>query len=606
MIDEIKFGKEFPSLDDYENIPWKEGDSKLVNFFEDKQVLVKLVSIENSNLDENLNFLIDGSGIAVDCEWKPDDSKSNNPIALFQFCSSKGVLLVHNTKPSKNEVMLNFLNNNSFFAKGMSCDRKKLKSMFDTPFEIEDIQETWLKPYKVSINFEQMVETLVGAPAAQFKDKHISRSDWSQTPLSVKQVLYASFDAYGLYLSYQKLKEQFKEPGVLKPKEKKKSKKNRADKKKQRKKYSKTFHPRFDTDVPFRGPELFIQDRRKEKIYIPQHSLDCYSHRHTMVIFMRNKGYIEGNRHCNLCNIDFTIDEKDAENEFPEVILEHCWNCHSDLLVSLYFPLQTEKFQKKIAQEVALGNLTQKRLDNGHYLCSICNKESSNMHIAFTHVRLDHYSKIREVNPPPIKQLACDYLVNYGSATKEPPMCLLCMQEFNNEDELIDHVWIQHGETLPEIWKHRPTNYDEDTCKECLDLGITAINDFIYGEIAYGIITCWDCRIGFDSPYELFIHLFHKHICFRVLFHRDIPSDFPFMVANLPEELYLIVQRFCQKNTEMEMEIAEIYSQKAGFYGHCNECNLDFDDEDEAFKHFAHNHLVFMFVKGKPINLDDC
>ena len=96
MIDEIKFGEGFPTLDDYENIPWEEGNTKIVNFFENQAVSVKLISSENLDLEENVNFLIDGSEIAVDFEWKPDDPGTNNPIALFQFCSSKGVLLIHN------------------------------------------------------------------------------------------------------------------------------------------------------------------------------------------------------------------------------------------------------------------------------------------------------------------------------------------------------------------------------------------------------------------------------------------------------------------------------------------------------------------------------
>ena len=131
MIETITFGKDETPLDEYCNIPWDSNSSKVVEFYENKPVTVIVTDTENPKLEEILNSLVDGDKIAVDLEWKPDVQGESNPISLFQFCSSKFVVIVENSFSGKCEVLEKFLTENEFYGKGMSCDKKKLKNQKD-------------------------------------------------------------------------------------------------------------------------------------------------------------------------------------------------------------------------------------------------------------------------------------------------------------------------------------------------------------------------------------------------------------------------------------------------------------------------------------------
>lgn len=174
MLTRVSFGEGHPDLDELDGLPWNAEELREVEFFKDKFIKVELISIDHPNLKNKLEYLVDGSPIALDLEWKPDKKGGKNPISLFQFCSSKGVLIVTNPHPEGNHIMEEFLSKNKLFGKGMHCDFKKLYLMFGKRFDIEDIQSTWLTPNNISINFEQMIETLAGQPEAAFKDKKIS------------------------------------------------------------------------------------------------------------------------------------------------------------------------------------------------------------------------------------------------------------------------------------------------------------------------------------------------------------------------------------------------------------------------------------------------
>ena len=69
---------------------------------------------------------------------------------------------------------------------------------------MEDIDTTRLQPHELTSDFPELVTQLIGKPNAKFKDQNISKSNWNNRTLSVKQVLYASFDAYAtrLFLNY--------------------------------------------------------------------------------------------------------------------------------------------------------------------------------------------------------------------------------------------------------------------------------------------------------------------------------------------------------------------------------------------------------------------
>ncbi|OHT02324.1 hypothetical protein TRFO_07142 [Tritrichomonas foetus] len=205
-IPEIGFNQEESiPLEKYKTKAWRMNTDKNVEFFDNEFTNVLLVNYNDENLEKLLNSYIDGNPIALDLEWKCDRGNTNNPIALYQICTSKGALLIRSPKikPSANEldVLKNFFGSNKFIMKGMMCDRNKLKSMFGNDFqmEVEDVEATRLAAYKESKNFQAMVERYAGIPAAQFKDKKISTSNWQAKTLSALQVLYAAFDVVSLY-----------------------------------------------------------------------------------------------------------------------------------------------------------------------------------------------------------------------------------------------------------------------------------------------------------------------------------------------------------------------------------------------------------------------
>lgn len=219
LVETICFSSSL-SVEDLEMIYWPEGATKKVEFYTNKPVPVTFVSIEDtSHLTQLLNDLIDGNPMSIDFEWSPDYSRySNNPISLFQICSSKGVVVILNStqviivnddytsprdfanKCPNLSILKDFISSHSFYGKGMANDRKKLNSLFGTTFSIEDIETTKLKRHGLPLGFSRLINQLVGEPSAEFKDKYVSLSDWNARPLTVRQSLYAAFDAYAIRL----------------------------------------------------------------------------------------------------------------------------------------------------------------------------------------------------------------------------------------------------------------------------------------------------------------------------------------------------------------------------------------------------------------------
>ena len=93
----------------------------------------------------------------------------------------------------------------------MGIDRKKLIQLFNSCFNFEDIERTRITSKKISSKFDLLVRNLVGEPAAQFKNKRISLSCWSNWPLTAEQILYAAFDAYATRLMWEAFVTKYKE-----------------------------------------------------------------------------------------------------------------------------------------------------------------------------------------------------------------------------------------------------------------------------------------------------------------------------------------------------------------------------------------------------------
>ena len=212
---EIRFGGNSLSLDDYGEFYWYSGEFKNVFFYGDMFVRVLLLNSEDDSLYSSLNSICDGKPLAIDLEWKPDLNGENNMISIFQFCSSNSVVIVQNESEIGSMDLFRFLRENKFVGKGVHNDNKKLEKMFNCRFEIEDIEVSKLRPHGLPLNFSKLVEELVGTPNAQFKDVSMSKSDWTRRPLSIQQVLYASFDAYSIYICNKIIEEKFNENGFI-------------------------------------------------------------------------------------------------------------------------------------------------------------------------------------------------------------------------------------------------------------------------------------------------------------------------------------------------------------------------------------------------------
>lgn len=185
-------------------VPWEINEKWNVEFFPGIIVSVQLVSIDNHNLEEILKSYVDDNPIAMDLEWKPDlNDTSNNPIALFQFCTTRGAIIVKGSR-NNDKVIYRFLKSHKFFMKGAIFDILKLRDCFgrNFTFDFEDIQDTRLLPYGFSTNFSKMIMNFAGTPTVEFKDRYISVSNWDAEVLSKKQVLYSAFDVVGLYQCY--------------------------------------------------------------------------------------------------------------------------------------------------------------------------------------------------------------------------------------------------------------------------------------------------------------------------------------------------------------------------------------------------------------------
>ena len=211
----ISFGQGHPTLDDHDSVEWKVGESHDVEFFPGKWFHVLLATSDDPNIESLLKHLEDGAPIAIDLEW-------NDEICLFQFCSSKGVLVIRHPKGPGHPAIHSFLTRNLFYGKGMSNDRKQLYQKFHSEFpEMEDIEATRLRPYGFSDNFIEMTREFAGEPTAEFKDLRITTSDWEAETLSSRQVLYAAFDVVALFVAYP----NFKPVSQTKVKRKKETKK---------------------------------------------------------------------------------------------------------------------------------------------------------------------------------------------------------------------------------------------------------------------------------------------------------------------------------------------------------------------------------------------
>ncbi|OHT01532.1 hypothetical protein TRFO_31633 [Tritrichomonas foetus] len=195
-METIQFGENFHPLQYYENLFWHENETRMVEFFPGSYFEVTLLSTNDPNLSNYLKKIDVTVPISIDLEWEDE-------LCLFQFCYSTTVIVLRHPKGPGNSTLFDFLKSHKFIGKGTHNDHKKLFEKFNFHFEnIEDIAETRLLPYNHSVNFIKMTFQFVGRPTADFKDVRITKSNWELPELTMRQVLYAAFDAVVLFVAY--------------------------------------------------------------------------------------------------------------------------------------------------------------------------------------------------------------------------------------------------------------------------------------------------------------------------------------------------------------------------------------------------------------------
>lgn len=642
-IPEINFPRGEDSLQEYGNTYWEIGKSYYVNFYPNSPVLVQVVSITSPSLENDLESLRDGKAICLDLEWKPDFHKENHPIALFQFSSSKKVLIVLNegeflnNDGNGNPILKHFLKTNRIYGKGLSNDRRKLFSMFGESFPIEDIESTRIKPHHLPVSFSAIVETLVGSPVVQFKDKLVSRSNWENRPLTIKQILYASFDSYGMHRCYEVLCQRYGEelskeylPIVHQPapnrctqkKEKENLKQNFAIENEFVYGTSQQIHIRCSYDVKFTSVESQQNLLRppNSNIFIPRAN---YSTQYSLLEhFYFNGNATKNDNHftCQKCHLDFDTEEG---------LCSHVFYVHASDILEVYYPAQVPIYWLNCINQVILADnamvMDPENKKRAIFKCGNCQKAFTEFQQYYSHYRMFHYKFNNEISSlPDLPSILLAHLRKSGNVGGNT--CLVCNESYENEELLKKHLWEEHGTYFTSLWKHHPRPYTNQMYKSVFDLGIRIMNTMNVATMIKGIYACSACNIGFDEPGEVFIHLFHRHISLFAVRASDAPL-WPLKMSDIPEVLQLVVKTTHYQNTidvlcenqvlsinevSINPEISEKDSvkpleQKTKKVVHCNDCNIDFqlsgalENEQDLWNHLASHHILIAFTSDiKP------
>ena len=548
---EIRFCEGNPKLDDYDKYNWNENEERKVEFYPGKLTKVTVIDASNPNLYDILMSLDDGKYVSADFEWTTNCG-SKNIIDLFQYSSSKGVIIVTGNMKCGAEAIKKFHSNVKIFGKGMSCDKKKLKAFLVETENMEDIEKTRLKPNKITESFEKLTNIFIGNSCSKFKDHRIQMSNWSARPLTIKQILYSAHDAYSMLLVYDEITSIY----------------GKIDQKSQDDDFKPIERKLFDE-------EPFIFNNQKAMNYSQQLSL--------------KQLYFIGMR-------------KNKNNDIND---NSFLNSENEQLLKLVFPNKGRKAKITKLQELCAffdiflkGNVIKRK---NHFICCLCGNELQYFESAFAHCLSKHIQKpIQNSVAIDFKQMALSYFVVTSMVecpvTKINPnlqlenkqycktdrcYCKLCDKQFENVDELKNHCWLNHSDELNEIFglKVQPGLFDPQ--------GLFIINDLQLAKITEeNNIQCKMCSQIFEDPTTFFFHTFIKHTYFKLLSSKDTSKSI-LKYKNLPNVPKLI-------KTSLKNQLKTYESKIFNNLTHtCIECNCSFKDNDSLYEHLLEKHTVF-------------
>jgi hypothetical protein len=272
--------------------------------------------------------------------------------------------------------------------------------------------------------------------------------------------------------------------------------------------------------------------------------------------------------------------------------IEHAWMAHFDRLEGVYFPDQSPRYHNLCLRQIhlALGSL-ERMPEDQNVKCTLCDHEFTSFHAFYRHSRLVHTVEAEQADLMDPRTLMRNYMAMFGEVAELH--CVSCDVECQNEENLIEHCWQMHGEGLAYMLKHRPIGYQDDTFEKMFGLGVKCLNEIAAGQIWHGSIACGMCKIGFDHPGELFIHLFHRHSRVCAVRAGAMP-EWPIRGDRLVAELQAVLKRICGKSAGQRLVEAEVF-EKDGEQCSCRQCSVSFKDKQEMWSHIESCHLLITF-----------
>lgn len=625
---EIHFGGKNPKLHSYNKYNWLPGETRKIEFYPNVLTSVTLLYSSDPSLYDKLSTLIDGKPISIDLEWAQPYSHSPHPIELFQFSSSKGTIIVASDANKGYDQIAKFLHSSTFFGKGMSSDKKKLRQCCGESFDdIEDIETTRLLPNELPVNFEALTLMFLGHGTAQFKDHKVQRSDWSLRPLTILQILYGGHDSYAMLKVYEKIIEKY--GPEIKPYVKKKTEKEKKKKQKSKK----------DEDFIKKNREIHFIDLD-----------DYFGKKHITLNYDLESDKWFDEQPASLPNLLYKYEvsqKKDVKDE------DSCFIENANEVLTFLLPTKTQEKKNKILERICLtsdlfllGIIHQ--LKDGTFSCQACDKHLYDPISLIQHSESRHCKNSQPDHKLDSKDVLLQYLIavnqvkgpfkvvfdkselqnltiqeaesddemqeeedcDIGKIYKDvitPRIynesdgikCLICNKDFDSVESLRNHCWLNHYDIFVKLATGKEIEKQKEGDDKILhQFGLFCINQLHMGTVSHGnlIIKCGLCKFCITTPAKFFMHAFFKHQEFAIV-KKEQYNKWPIRYNLFNSSMIKQVKYIPEILNFDELDECKLYDKKQN---KCIECNKSFKNDEERADHFIKEHLIYFPLELPP------
>lgn len=603
---EIHFGGSNKKLHYYNKFFWNPGETRAIEFYPNLLTPVTLYYTSEANLLGKLSQYIDGNPISIDLEWSQPSAHSQHPIELFQFASSKGVVIVASHENKGFDQIASFLHSTSFFGKGMSNDNKKLFQCCHEHFDIEDIEHTRLVPNNLTINFESLTDQFLGPGTAQFKDHKVQRSNWSLRPLTILQILYGAHDAYSMLLVYHKLVEQYGEKVAIHKQPKNQSKK----KVKNQPKEITVQWLDLDSYLTSRNIQLQVIDNAEIQANSNPTIKDQVVHdasKKKMKFTDENDAFLQNAK----ASIVYGFPRKSAD-ERRRILTD--FSVAVDLIFSgivLYRPnrncFRCQRCERYLPDSVALlqhvsmkhipPELPDVQLDIKELLTRFLNATNKVVcPIQYTYDPAIYKSMMTieedendhdEEDSDDLSSIQSELIVPLTYNPDNGIKCNICNMMFSSIDEINDHCWINHYEILFESLQ--PVQKKKESPK------IMAFSNFCVNNLKVAhltkpdVVQCNYCDQMRKVP-QFFIHLYFDHPSHYVIVTRNQCIKWPLRYEEFDNSYQSQMQLAIRKINYQELEDHGLFSKSLN---KCVDCDVVFHKGEERDQHYVEQHMIY-------------